>query len=508
MRITNKIMQNNSLTNLNNNKILQDKLNTQMTTEQKISRPSEDPVIAIRALRLRTNLSEVTQYLEKNVTDADGWLSATEDALTTMDAVLKDMEDQCRRGNAAELTSENRAAILEQLKGLRDEVYASGDADYAGRTLFTGYRTNESLSFKSNTENDKYRITENFTVDDLGSITYVDAGSLSDINDGNYDDADGTTEREVTSDPIARIRLAYDELDNNAATTAPKLTIGGTEAAMKTVSTGGDTALIPSMDPYQIMNAINAGNPPVGYENVDAIYVPETGEILITNENKKSIQTNPDTAIEVEYEKSSWEKGDLRPEHYFKCTETVGDKTVDYSGDTQYMEYDVGYNQKIRVNTLASEAFTHDIGRTVDELVRASQDVVDMEATVKKLTAMVDNSEYDQASVDARLAAANKALTLLKDKEKKLYASGITSMEGYRAQASLANTNLGNRDSRLELIKKRLTSQKANFEGLVTENEGVDVSKVAVELKSAMNTYDAALLATSKVVQNSLMNYI
>ena len=64
MRITNKIMQNNSLTNINNNKVQQDKLSTQMETGKKITRPSDDPVIAIRALRLRSTRSEVTQYCD------------------------------------------------------------------------------------------------------------------------------------------------------------------------------------------------------------------------------------------------------------------------------------------------------------------------------------------------------------------------------------------------------------------------------------------------------------
>ena len=62
MRITNKIIQNNSLTNINSNKILEDKLKTMMSTEKKITRPSDDPVIAIRALRLHTNLSKANQY--------------------------------------------------------------------------------------------------------------------------------------------------------------------------------------------------------------------------------------------------------------------------------------------------------------------------------------------------------------------------------------------------------------------------------------------------------------
>ena len=55
MRMTNKIMRNNSLYNINQTKIMEDKLTNQMTNQSKIVRPSDDPVVAIRALRLRSD---------------------------------------------------------------------------------------------------------------------------------------------------------------------------------------------------------------------------------------------------------------------------------------------------------------------------------------------------------------------------------------------------------------------------------------------------------------------
>ena len=71
MRITTKVIQNNSLRNINTNKLLQDKLSQQMSTEKKVNRPSDDPIVAIRALRLRTNVNQINQYYEKNVPDAE-----------------------------------------------------------------------------------------------------------------------------------------------------------------------------------------------------------------------------------------------------------------------------------------------------------------------------------------------------------------------------------------------------------------------------------------------------
>ena len=59
MRITNNMMLNNSMNNINGNKINVNNMNNQMSSQKKIQRPSENPVIAIRSLRLRSDLSEI-----------------------------------------------------------------------------------------------------------------------------------------------------------------------------------------------------------------------------------------------------------------------------------------------------------------------------------------------------------------------------------------------------------------------------------------------------------------
>ena len=87
MRVTNNMMLRNTTSNINNNKYSVNSLNNQMSSQKKISRPSEDPVVAIRALRLRSNLSEINQYYEKNIPDADAWLNVTETALENMKTI-------------------------------------------------------------------------------------------------------------------------------------------------------------------------------------------------------------------------------------------------------------------------------------------------------------------------------------------------------------------------------------------------------------------------------------
>ena len=98
MRVTNNMITANTKSNINGNKVLVDKYNTQMTTQKKINRPSEDPVVAIRSLRMQTSLSHITQYLDNNISDANAWLDVTETALTNMKKILTDIRTQCVNG--------------------------------------------------------------------------------------------------------------------------------------------------------------------------------------------------------------------------------------------------------------------------------------------------------------------------------------------------------------------------------------------------------------------------
>ena len=168
MRITTKVIQNNTRSNINNNKILQDKLSNQMGTQKKINRPSEDPIVAIP--------------------DAQSWMQVTEDALKSVTDVITDMRVQCQKGSSEKLTNTDRQTILDSLISLREEVYATGNSDYAGRSVFTGYRTDSTLKFTKD-ENIKYSVTEQLESGDIDTIKYVDTAGINSITDANFDSA-------------------------------------------------------------------------------------------------------------------------------------------------------------------------------------------------------------------------------------------------------------------------------------------------------------------------------
>lgn len=513
MRITTKVIQNNALSNININKILQDKLNNQMSTEKKINRPSDDPVIAIRALRLRTNVSQVTQYYEKNVPDAQSWMKVTEDALTTVSSVVTDMIEQCQKGANEKLTSTDRQTILDALTQLKEEVFATGNADYAGRCVFTGFRTDDTLKFTADTTK-VYSITEQLDNTAIDQITYVDSGNINSINDTNFNT--GTikdiTEQNVNSSSVYRMRLSYANVDN----IDPDLQIRDASGNFVSVAT---TTAVKSVN--------DTPSPYLGIDDDGIVLVKETGELLMgKNVYDKLKQTNDDpttptdeSEIRLTYQKSNWEKDDLKPEHYFACKDiTNTPKEIAYNNDyldgkkdKQVIEYDVGLNQSIRVNTTADEVFQHSIGRDVDDMISAMQETIDMENSVSKIDKLIKSGNYsgdDLKYLNNQLDAANKSLTYLKEKTQKMFEGGITKMQGHLDTVNYATTNCGTRSKKLELIENRLMSQKTNFETLQSDNENADLTEVAIKLSGAELTYQAALMATGKIMQTSLMNYI
>ena len=550
MRITTKIIQNNSLNNINTNKLLQDKLSQQMSTEKKVNRPSDDPIVAIRALRLRTNVNQVTQYYEKNVPDAESWLEVTESALSSMSEVITDMISQCTKGSNEDLTTSDRETILTALKALRDEVYSTGNADYAGRYIFTGYRTDTPLTFEDAKEQ-KYSITEQIDNGKIDKVTYVDSGNILDINESNFGqngkNDDGTpiegavdytsiSEYQVNQSEVHRIRLSYKEMDEFQQD-APNISL---EICTDEIEEDGEKKPV-FTDIKEI--EINGTKPTYRcasvydepYKNVgdnEIVLVKETGELLLgKNVYDKLMELSdvPTTSyneaeIRVTYEKSKWENNDLRPEHYFACkTPKEGNdlnagENIEYNQaylegisdeDKQTIEYDVGLNQRIRVNTTADEVFTHDISRDVEDLVKSMEDTNAMEKQVAKLKKMLEEaSTASKPTIEKQLAAAEKAFTLLNEKTQQMFEGAISKMQGHLDAVNFAVTENGTRGQKLELISNRLMSQKTNFETLRSENEDIDITDVAIKLSSAELTYSSALMATGKVLQNNLMNFI
>ena len=669
MRITNKIVQNNSLYNININKTNEDTLNTMTSTGKKITRPSDDPVVAIRALRLRSNVAQLSQYYEKNAKDASSWLQVTEDALSTVTSVLTDAGKQATKGANKYLGISDLTTIVTQMSALSDEYYSTGNVDYAGRYVFTGYRTDTSLTFDSATTKAYTGINDEFNASDVGSSSRVlGAYNISTATTGT------PTEAGITQTAVGRIRLSYSDMDSGsvslkyrtamAVPATSSLSSGSADKVVAlnykdtsgitysikvptsgTVGTPGNTvslngqsytATLNSNGTYTVMigtdsltlnaNGVAAGTLPTGIVSTsatisdatvstvsfnasgtaDSLKVPVTGAVdkpytmavTSTNGNAYTVTVNTDgtytarsggnpdstiqltangsvnasyqeytvipdatitsttseadidsyystlassgtdkcvfnavtgelllssslrgklsglndltnvKTIDVVYDKSEWDKGDIRPENLFQCT----NNNIVYNGGSgsHIMEYDVGYNQTIAVNTTADEVFTTGIKRDVEDLQKTLDNLKTIDTTLTTLKANLASAANatDKANIQTQIDSAQKAYDYLREDMQSQFENKITSTQKTLDQANVAVTENGTRSKRLDLVQNRLQSQTTTFKTLQSDNEDADLAETATNLSTAELTYQAALMATGKIMKTSLMNYI
>lgn len=230
MRITNNMISDNASMNINGNKIRVDADNTRMTTQKKIDRPSEDPVIAVRSLRLQTSLAKINQYYEKNIPDANSWLDVTETALLNIKDIMTDVRTLCVKGSTDTLTEDDRKTIYDQLQALQKQCFAEGNASYAERTVFTGFRTDKNLAFMDEDKNTRYNIQEPLVATDMVKSRFytnkVDLPSNAtevdrlNPNDPNYVDPEKMT---IDESDYYKLRLSYN-LENVSGTGEDTLT--------------------------------------------------------------------------------------------------------------------------------------------------------------------------------------------------------------------------------------------------------------------------------------------
>ena len=478
MRITSGMMINNALFNLSNNKKLVDTLNTQLATTKKIQRPSEDPIVAIRALRLRSTYNEVCQYLEKNIPDARAWMETTQEAIDSVNDVLEEISYYCNQGVNDYNTVAERETLVASLKELRNQIYADGDADYAGRTIFTGYKTDSTLTFQEDEPNTSYTITETLDFDDV----YNDKKIVGlDISTTQY-----VAGSAITNEELHVVNLAYTGLD----TAAPTVMVNGTAVQV------------------QVKSTENLGDMVYNTVPVDGVvYIPETGELLVGNNIYEEMAANG-AEIEITYNKEGFEKGELRPEHYFDCTNLT--KGVSYTVKNAEINYTINFNQTIQINSQGKDILTHDIGRDLDVIINAVSKAVEVQNKISEIEGLktLTTDATELAKLESMLDVAKLELTYAEENMGEAFSEGITHFANHQNTLNVELSDLGARLQRLSLNEERLNDQKLNVEDQKSENEEIDTEMVTVEFIAAQNVYDASLAASAKVVQQSLLDFL
>lgn len=506
MRVTNQMVTAGSLRNMQKSMQRVSDLNQQVTTGKKISAPSEDPVIAIRALKLRTTCDQLDQYKNKNIKDAMSWVDTTQSSVQNVYDRLQDVYYYCEQGASDTFQTKDRQTIIDELNALKDAIYKEGGTTYAGRYLFSGYKTETNLVFQDDAAKEglSYNITEDISPDSITGKNVVLDGVKPEDLDSIL--AGTKTYQQPTSASVYKLRLAYSSLDN------------GTPSVTVTDVNGNQTDLIGQAGANFTVKQVADSDTYYEVDPDGINYIPETGEIIMGENVYNQIKTASN--ISVNYDKSKFAVGDLRPEMYFNCIQhkTLANGTVqntDYTVDKagQPIKYEVNFNQYITVNAEGKDFIKHDMGNKIEDLANAVQDVLDIENTIKKLKGMLEDPQYKNdkdavGQINQMLEGADVELALKKENMQKLFGNNMTNFQNFMEDVSSVQAVVGTTYSKLELIETRVTEQLADFKELKSSNEDVETEEAAIEMYQAELVYESSLATTASVIQKTLLDYL
>jgi flagellar hook-associated protein 3 FlgL len=141
MRITESMMASRALADMQRASSAAAKTSYQVSTGNRLERPSDDPHAAERAVRLRADLAATKQY-RATVEHSLGWAQATDDALGNISDVVQRAREILVQGGNDSLSTGDRSDLAKQIDHLIAQAKASGNATYDGQFIFAGQVTN------------------------------------------------------------------------------------------------------------------------------------------------------------------------------------------------------------------------------------------------------------------------------------------------------------------------------------------------------------------------------
>ncbi|MFE8696497.1 flagellar hook-associated protein FlgL [Cytobacillus sp. FJAT-53684] len=157
MRVTQGMLINNNMKYLSQNYNRLTSLNDQLMSGKKISKPSDDPVIAMKGMHYRSQVTEIAQF-KRNLNEGFNWMDSADSTLNEAGQVLQRIRELTVQGSNDSYDATARGNIAKEIERLQEHLVALGNAKVGDNFIFNG------------TDSDKKPINENQLNVDFGKF--------------------------------------------------------------------------------------------------------------------------------------------------------------------------------------------------------------------------------------------------------------------------------------------------------------------------------------------------
>ncbi|MCP3031430.1 flagellar hook-associated protein FlgL [Halobacillus sp. A1] len=142
MRVTQGMLSNNMLRNLSSSYGDLGKYQEQLSTGKKISKPSQDPVVAMKGMNYRSQLGQVEQF-QRNIGEVHNWMDNSDAALDEATQAVQRIRELNVQASNGTYEGEERENIAKEVRQLKEHLAEVGNTQVNGKYIFNGANTTE-----------------------------------------------------------------------------------------------------------------------------------------------------------------------------------------------------------------------------------------------------------------------------------------------------------------------------------------------------------------------------
>jgi flagellar hook-associated protein 3 FlgL len=467
------------------------KLVTQIETGKQIQRPSDDPLISARSLRIRTILSESEQFT-RNVQQAMAWMEVSEAAFNsiltgtaTQPSIMQELNTLLiQAAQTGTNTLDDQRAILTEIEELYKQMYGVDmNQTYLNRYVFSGFHIDQPPVLKTDMTGRSFVITQTFGMENIEKTLAFHRASPTSMPEDIK---------------INLVKLPYDEVSFTSATPAGAPALGITLAdgtAVTIVTITSDDAVA-----YRPADFDAMGNPVIHH-------IQDTGELIMTDAVRELMQNAG--GLNVTYEKSNVMTGELNPIVYFQSTEITGGVAVNYNTDGQNIQAEISPGAYVTINSHARDVLSAALFADLKHLFEFADSLITSDPRV--IEEYFRSPPHSLTDDDL-----NDSVQKFLSDEQAMFSSAIHDrinnmlkyIMDHAGQAQREHTSLGANMARLEMIGIRLEEEEVAYTELLSDNEDTDLSGTIFRKNGAESAYGFALQAIARTVQLSLADFI
>ncbi len=140
MRVTQSMITNSSLRHFSQSYVELHRLHDQLATGKKISRASQDPVVAMNGMRYRTQVTEVEQF-KRNLSEVYNWMDTSDSTLDTTTQAMHRIRELTVQAANDTYDETERANIAKEVSQLREHVQSLANTQSNNKYIFNGTNT-------------------------------------------------------------------------------------------------------------------------------------------------------------------------------------------------------------------------------------------------------------------------------------------------------------------------------------------------------------------------------